>query len=154
VHEFKNVALLVALPESSVLVADVLSADFIGFEASFFDEAPELRRAAVDELRAELGDLTAVVESIDAASDPISRLENHDLHAGLSEFARCDEAGHTCPDDENALDGTSHNELDAEAAGACDPDSGNNLGGHGVDNGGADRDAFCLAADCGGKLNA
>ena len=108
----------------------------------------------MDELRAQLDDLVAVVKRMDAASDALSRLENHDLHSRLSEFACGDEAGHTCSDDENALDGASHNGLDAETAGACDPDSGNNLGRRGVDNGGADRDAFCLAADCGGELYA
>ncbi len=73
--------------------ADEVTGALVGGEVGLFDERPETGRATVDELGAELDDLTGGAESQDAATDPVLRFQQGDAQAGFGEASGGGESG-------------------------------------------------------------
>ncbi len=89
--------------EAGVFVeADLCAAALVGLKPGLFDEGPQLRGAAVDELRAELDGLSrrCAASGCGRRCGPALR-GRAPSDAGLGQGAGCGEAGHACADDED-----------------------------------------------------
>ena len=112
-QELEHLALLVARLQPPVPMADVLSNKFVRLQASLADQLPKLRWPPVDELGAQLHNLSLVPQRADPPAHPVASLQHQHFAPGLGQLARRRQPGHSCADHQDSLLSCVHKHLDA-----------------------------------------